>query len=292
MLHTSLNVCCLFVEKTCLSKVQVAVKRLQSECEHRVELERTKFTALKEQHSVLEKRLATANVALAELEKQLCAYKTEHYKTSEAELLGQVMLLKQQCNDFKRNYEQAIRTKNGYKAQVQKLARELAKLHKQRTQNEADRRAQDRGNLALQSLIEAQARKTDQERLELRQLKEELERLQMHDNPTLMAPKNELNSTSRGEKEVHNTYAASTLPFSGNLGVNERFTKDGVEKGNFLDEVVQVSMRTDDVSAAGEVLKQGYSSILHERDEFDDCFNGKFDALDNLSHVNLSTSMF
>lgn len=98
--------------------IQVAVKRLQSECEHRVELERTKYTALKEQHSVSEKRLAMANKALADLEQQFCAYKTEHWKSSEAELLGQVMLLKQQCNDLKRNCEQSIRIKNDYKAQV------------------------------------------------------------------------------------------------------------------------------------------------------------------------------
>ena len=96
----------------------MAVKRLQSECEHRVELERVKYTALKEQHSVLEKRLTTVNVALANLEKEFYAYKSEHCKTSEAELTGQVMLLKQQCNDLKRNCEKALRMKTDYKVQV------------------------------------------------------------------------------------------------------------------------------------------------------------------------------
>ena len=89
----------------------MAVKRLKSECEHRVELERVKYNALKEQHSVLEKRLTTVNIALANLEKQFCAYKSEHCKTSEAELTGQVMVLKQQCIELKRSSEQAIRMK-------------------------------------------------------------------------------------------------------------------------------------------------------------------------------------
>ncbi|MCO5608663.1 hypothetical protein L7F22_062877 [Adiantum nelumboides] len=272
----------------------VAVKRLRSECEHRVELEKTKYTALKEQHSVLEKRLATANTALADLEKQFCTYKTEHYKTSEAELLGQVMLLKQQCNDLKRNYEQSIKTKNDYKAQVQKLAKELAKLHKQRTQDEANQRAQERGHLALQSLIDAQARKTDEERLEFRQLKEQLEQLQLHDNATLLALKTEHKQTSCDEKEskAHNSCSASMLPISGYSVVDGKFVKRGANKRNFLDEAVQVSIITDDVSASGELLKQGYSSMIHERDEFDDCFNGDFGNLDDLSHMNLSTSMF
>jgi hypothetical protein len=96
-----------------------------------VELERVKYSALKEQHAVLEKRLTTVNIALRNLEKEFCAYKSEHCKSSEAELTGQVMLLKQQCNELKRSCEQAVRMKNDYKVQVCQIGsnREKYQMH-------------------------------------------------------------------------------------------------------------------------------------------------------------------
>ncbi|KAH7403982.1 hypothetical protein KP509_15G003500 [Ceratopteris richardii] len=262
---------------------EVAVKRLQSECEHRVELEKSKYAALREQYSVLEKRLAMSNAALADVEKQFCTYKTEHYKTSEAELLGQVMLLKQQCNDLKRSCDQAIRTKNNYKAQVQKLAKELARLHKQRTQDEAKIRAQDRGHLALQSLIEAQARKTEEEKLELRQMKEQLERLQMHENAMSTTAKGTYNSAVTDHEKNMETREAHVPPArmqASRILDNENAPKHCFAVGSNLDEAVQVSFKNGH-SEVGKIMKQDSSSMGQDKDELDDWLNGDFSDLND-----------
>lgn len=98
--------------------LQVAVKRHQTECEHRVELEQSKYTALLEQHAVLEKRLATANKSLAALEKQFSEYKAAQRKTVEADLAAQLLVQKQQCSDYKAKFEAAFQSKEEYKTQV------------------------------------------------------------------------------------------------------------------------------------------------------------------------------
>eukprot|EP00249_Psilotum_nudum_P017781 c26486_g1_i1 orf=839-2170(+) len=168
------------------SEAEVAIKRLQAECEHRVELERTRYTSLKEQHTSLEKRLVTANDALANLEKQFVCYKTQHQRTSEAELTGQVMLLKQQCSDFQARTELAVRARNHFKSQVLRMAKELSDL-RHMSQEKGSHHAQDHGYLALASLIETQARRTSEERFELQRLKEQLEQLQMQENTAMVA---------------------------------------------------------------------------------------------------------
>ena len=100
---------------------QVAVKRLQAECEHRVELERAKYAALQEQHTLLEQRLAISNSSLSTVEKQFQEFKAAQRGTSEAELVGQIIALKQTCSNLQRNAELAIDARDDYKTQVQRL---------------------------------------------------------------------------------------------------------------------------------------------------------------------------
>lgn len=97
---------------------QIAVKRLEAECEHRLELERNKLTALQEQYAVLEQRLATSNGSLANLEKQFQDYKSALRNTKESDLLGQIFALKQQCCNLERKFELAIHSRDDYKCQV------------------------------------------------------------------------------------------------------------------------------------------------------------------------------
>jgi len=97
---------------------QVAVKRLEAECEHRLELERSKLEALQEQYAVLEQRLAISNGSLANLEKQFQDYKSALRNTKESDLLGQIFALKQQCCNLERKFELAIHSRDDYKSQV------------------------------------------------------------------------------------------------------------------------------------------------------------------------------
>lgn len=49
---------------------QVAVKRIQVECEHRLELGQLKYAALEDQYKALDKRFASTNSSLVTLERQ------------------------------------------------------------------------------------------------------------------------------------------------------------------------------------------------------------------------------
>lgn len=172
------------------------------------------------------------------------------------------------------------------------MAKQLAKLHKQHTQDEANRRAQDRGHLALQSLIEAQARKTEEERSELRQLKEQLERLQMHDNATLIASKSapslatsQNNSILQKEHKNHNPCSPSLHPYCTSSGVSKKVNKFGFDRGKCLDEAVQVNLSTENVGLV-DTSNQGFPLLTHEKDEFDDWLSGEF-GLDDVLQPNL-----
>lgn len=92
--------------------------RLQSECEHRVELERSKFTALQQQYDILEQRLSTSNSSFANLEEQFREYQSAQRNTVEADLLMQIIALEQQCNNLQRKMKSVLKSRNDYKSQV------------------------------------------------------------------------------------------------------------------------------------------------------------------------------
>eukprot|EP01018_Ginkgo_biloba_P018461 Gb_25150 [translate_table: standard] len=197
------------------SAVTVAVKRLQSECEHRVELERAKYAALNEQYEVLEQRLAQTNSALTDVEKQFIAFKAKQRNSSEAELSAQLMLVKQQCSDLQRRLESAVRSRNEYKAQVLRMAKEIASLHRHSAHDNSKQYIHDIGQTALASLVETYAQRSQEEKLELQKLKEQLERLQMNEQSNALAPNNSANAAvsqqipeklkDRNAEEAHRT---------------------------------------------------------------------------------------
>jgi len=95
------------------------VKRLKADCEHQVELEHIKYTTLEVQHAALKERLSVVNSSLFTLEKQFLEFKAAQRCTSEAELVAEIIALKQQCTDLESKTAKALRARNDYKAQVQ-----------------------------------------------------------------------------------------------------------------------------------------------------------------------------
>lgn len=159
---------------------QVAIMRLQSECEHRVELERSKFTALQQQYDILEQRLSTSNSSFANLEEQFREYQSAQRNTVEADLLMQIIALEQQCNNLQRKMKSVLKSRNDYKSQVLSMAKELGKLHRMREFQRPDSDA-NRHVFKTQSAIESQCRKAREDRLELQRLEEQLTLLQLQE---------------------------------------------------------------------------------------------------------------
>nr|PNR35666.1 hypothetical protein PHYPA_021516 [Physcomitrium patens] len=162
------------------SEAQVAIMRLQSECEHRVELERSKFTALQQQYDILEQRLSTSNSSFANLEEQFREYQSAQRNTVEADLLMQIIALEQQCNNLQRKMKSVLKSRNDYKSQVLSMAKELGKLHRMREFQRPDSDA-NRHVFKTQSAIESQCRKAREDRLELQRLEEQLTLLQLQE---------------------------------------------------------------------------------------------------------------
>ncbi|KAJ7516333.1 hypothetical protein O6H91_22G054400 [Diphasiastrum complanatum] len=166
---------------------QVAVKRLQSECEHRLELEGSKYAALKEQYEILEQRMGIANATLTSIEREFADYRATQRTSSEAELTGQIMLLKQQYHDLQGKAELTLKSRNEYKAQVLHMAKELAHHHRHQPQEKVSETTDDRRQIALPSLMESHAHKTREEKFELQTLKEQINRLQMNEQTAMAA---------------------------------------------------------------------------------------------------------
>jgi hypothetical protein len=160
------------------------------------------------------------------------------------------------------------------------MAKELAKLHRQRTQEEADRNANDRGHVMLQSLIEAQAKKNEEEKREIRELKEQLEHLRIHEQE---APKSgaisapDINSAVRHEENIcHSHHAPSNShrmrsvavgdeePGYGSRGLNDASQVDGFEK----------DIGKQDFHLNGEG-KTGFDDWLSAELSMEDMLNGK-----------------
>ncbi|CAK9264273.1 unnamed protein product [Sphagnum jensenii] len=113
------------------SNAQVALKRLQTESEHRIKLECNKYVALQEQYAMLEQQLIISNASLVNLEKQFVTFRIAQQDTIEAQLVGQIITLEQHYKNLQRKGVLAIESKDDYKTQVLKMGKELANLHHQ-----------------------------------------------------------------------------------------------------------------------------------------------------------------
>lgn len=81
--------------------------------------------------SGLEERLASAEAARAKLEREFSDFRAAQRGTPEAELMAQVVALQQKNLELQRGAEKATTAKKQYKAQVLRMARELAAMHRQ-----------------------------------------------------------------------------------------------------------------------------------------------------------------
>ncbi|KAL2628806.1 hypothetical protein R1flu_013492 [Riccia fluitans] len=164
------------------TEAKAAVKRIQADCEHRLELGQQKYTALEDQYKALDKRFSSTNASFQKLEKQFTDLKATYRNTSEACLTAKVVSLQQQCSDLQLKLDSLVLTRSKYKEQVLRMAKELASLQHLKFQEDAMRLG-DNGDAEdfrhMTALVEEHAKRAEEERQELRQLKEQLQSLEL-----------------------------------------------------------------------------------------------------------------
>jgi centrosomal protein CEP120 len=116
-----------------MSEAQHAVRRLQQECEHQLEMERGRGADVERQKKVLEERVEEANARAAAVERAFHGYKRAHLESSEATLHAEIARLQQQRSDAEQTAHEAVKSRDRFKTQIQKMAKQVVALERERT---------------------------------------------------------------------------------------------------------------------------------------------------------------
>ncbi|EFJ36808.1 hypothetical protein SELMODRAFT_77049, partial [Selaginella moellendorffii] len=171
-----------------VADVENVAKRMQADYQQRIEMEHGKFVMLQQQYAAVEQRLASTSATLAAVEKEFAAYKSAQRLSSEADLAAQILVLKHQCHELEKKADAAEKTRDEYKAQVIRLAKELANMRKRSQEPPPPRPSSgSRDTTALTAMLQEHLRAASQDKLELKQLKEQVERLQQQEQTALTA---------------------------------------------------------------------------------------------------------
>eukprot|EP00798_Chlamydomonas_sp_ICE-L_P005676 gene5676-3536_t len=120
-----------------MTEAEAAVRRLQVECEHQLEIERDRSAEVLRQRSALEERLAVMEARYASLEQAFSRYREMQRNTSEAVLQRELMEVKENLRRSDEKLSRASKGKAAYKEQVVKLAEQLAVVYKEQQSIEA-----------------------------------------------------------------------------------------------------------------------------------------------------------
>mmetsp|Transcript_21496 Transcript_21496/g.47068 ORF Transcript_21496/g.47068 Transcript_21496/m.47068 type:complete len:145 (+) Transcript_21496:3-437(+) len=142
-------------------EAEAAVRRLQVECEHQLEIERDRNVELARQRSVVEERLAVSEARYASLDQAFTAFREAQRNTSEAALQREVLELRDTLRRAEERAARALKAKAAYKNQVSQLVEQLSLLYKQRHLDQEDSLGRQRMHMdttAIRMAAEEQAR--------------------------------------------------------------------------------------------------------------------------------------
>ncbi|GAX73423.1 hypothetical protein CEUSTIGMA_g875.t1 [Chlamydomonas eustigma] len=117
-----------------MAEAEAAVRRLQVECEHQLEIERDRSSELVRQKQTLADRLAVSESRFASLEQAFTAFREVHRSSDEAVLQRQLSEAREAASRAEEKASRASKSKAAYKTQVTRLAEQLAKLYDQQHQ--------------------------------------------------------------------------------------------------------------------------------------------------------------
>ena len=116
-----------------MSEAQHAVRRLQQECEHQLEMEKGRTADVERRAATLEERVEEANARAAAVEHAFHGYKRAHLESSEATLHAEIATLQQRKSDAETTARDAVKSRDRFKTQIQKMAKQVVALERERT---------------------------------------------------------------------------------------------------------------------------------------------------------------
>jgi centrosomal protein CEP120 len=128
------------------------VRRNVESSEHRVEMEKHKAKEAIRERDALQRRLEHAEARLVEIEGAFAAHKKAQLETSEAALQAELARITPRCEAAEAQALEESQSKERYKGQLTKMARQVVALERERTHL---RRAIDRAGINISSRAHA-----------------------------------------------------------------------------------------------------------------------------------------
>ncbi|KAM4710500.1 centrosomal protein of 120 kDa [Discoglossus pictus] len=163
---------------------QDSIRRVRDDCVHQIELERLKVKQLEEDKHRLQQQLQEAEHKFRLLDKEFQQYKEQQSSKPEIRLQSEINLLTLEKVELERKLESSTKSKLHYKQQWGRALKELARI-KQREQENAmarlKKQQQELEQMRLRYLAAEEKDVVKSERLELEEIRNELNRLRQQE---------------------------------------------------------------------------------------------------------------
>ncbi|XP_063820288.1 centrosomal protein of 120 kDa isoform X1 [Pseudophryne corroboree] len=164
---------------------QDSIRRVREDSAHQIELERLKARQLEEDELRLQQRLQEAEHKCKALDKEFQQYKEQQSSKPEIRLQSEINLLTLEKVELERKLESATKSKLHYKQQWGRALKELARIKQREQENAMARLKKQQEELEQMRLRYLAAEEKDvvkTERLELEEIRNELNRLRLQED--------------------------------------------------------------------------------------------------------------
>ncbi|KAM5193093.1 centrosomal protein of 120 kDa isoform 2-T2 [Mantella aurantiaca] len=168
-----------------IQEKQDSIRRVREDCLHQIELERLKAKQLEEDKLRLQQQLQEAEHKFKLLDKEFHQYKEQQSNKPEIRLQSEINLLTLEKIEFERKLESATKSKLHYKQQWGRALKELARIKQREQENAMARLKKQQEELEQMRLRYLAAEEKDivkNERLELEEIRNELNRLRLQED--------------------------------------------------------------------------------------------------------------
>ncbi|KAE8291779.1 Centrosomal protein of 120 kDa [Larimichthys crocea] len=169
-------------------ELQESSRRLQQDCDHRVALERDKVRLMEEERARLLQQIADGESRYKQLEKEFQLYREQQNIRPEFRLQSEINLLTLEKVELERKLESTTKSKLHYKQQWGRALKELARFKQREQENAMTRLKKQQAELEamrLRYLATEQKEAVQQERQELDNIRNELNRLKQQEEDRL-----------------------------------------------------------------------------------------------------------
>ncbi|XP_049907999.1 centrosomal protein of 120 kDa isoform X1 [Epinephelus moara] len=169
-------------------ELQESSRRLQQDCDHRVALERDKVRLMEEERGRLLQQIADAEARYKQLEKEFQLYREQQNIRPEFRLQSEINLLTLEKVELERKLESTTKSKLHYKQQWGRALKELARFKQREQENAMTRLKKQQAELEamrLRYLATEQKEAVNQDRQELDDIRNELNRLKQQEEDRL-----------------------------------------------------------------------------------------------------------